>query len=32
MQETLSYQIMRKVNGKVDDDSIYIEGPKIQFG
>ena len=31
MQETGPYQIMREFNGKVSDDSVLIEGPKIQI-
>ena len=32
MQETEPYQIMRTVNGKINDDSIQIKVPKIQIG
>ena len=23
---------MRKINGKISEDSVYIEGPKFQIG
>ena len=32
MQETGPYQNMCKINGKVADNSVEIEGPKIQIG
>ena len=32
MQETGTYQIMRKVNDTVTDNSIKITGPKNQIG
>ena len=31
-KETGSYQSMREINGKVTDESVQIEGLKIQIG